>query len=499
MDVIAHGEMDDTDKTDTMEKMNIDPIGRLHKLQEEEFERYKYYKDKYTRELVNADMPDERREKLLEGIDAMAREHSVSDYEKLKFEGVLTPTERYLWTSLFKYLHEYSISFDDFMAIVGLYYMPQPINIALENVYVSLPKHRWIKLQDQTGKTLFGPFEELGTQLDFSLIRHLQIQDCLFSELRRYFDEYHLDIGIGKLCARLRDNLIITNCSFAQFFIKLFIQETGEVPERLKTFGNPDGVTLYHSDVLMSIVGRVIFYGIEIEAEESPIDTSLLLDGVYSTVKIMQGYCAFVSFCSSLLIATLSDEKYQESLLDMMCFFLLNFHNAYIFRIEIPNAPLNDKLSIEERGCEDHTTRMKIYLYDINRVPYVIRVDMPHKGEGNENKLHFNVETLDGDSVLNHKVIDCHHTNPSDLLNVMMENMRRISPGIMNIKDSYKEDDKRMLELMKGFNSYDDLCMAYFYNRENKVAVGEYNKWMGTDCKSVEEGVLHGYISFFTM
>ena len=62
----------------------------------------------------------------------------------------------------------------------------------------------------------------------------------------------------------------------------------------------------------MSFVGRVTFYGFELEGEESPIDTKLLLDGVYSTVKIMQGYCAFVSFCSSLLIATLSDEKYQK-------------------------------------------------------------------------------------------------------------------------------------------------------------------------------------------
>lgn len=477
----------------------MDPIERLHKLQEEELKRYKYYKDKYTRELVNADMPDERKEMLLEGVDAMARDHSISDYEKLKFERVLTPTERYLWTSLFKYIHDYSISFDEFKVIVESYYMPLPINIALEDVYNSLPKHRWIKLQDETGKTLFGPFEELGTQLDFSLIRYLQIQDSLFSELSRYFDEYHLDIGIGKLGARLRDNLIITNCSFAQFLIKLFIQETGEVPEKLKMYGNPDGDTLFHSDVLMSFVGRVVFYGFEIEGEEGPIDTSLLLDGVYSTVKIMQGYCAFVSFCSSLLIATLSDDRYQESLLDMLCFFLMNFHNAYIFRIEIPNTPLNDKLNIEERGSEDHTTRMKVYLYDMNRVPYVVRVDMPHKGDGNENKLHFNVESLDGNSVLNHKEIDCHHSDPVDLLEVMIENMRRISPGILNIKDSYKEDDKRMLELMKGFNSYDDLCMAYFYNIDNQAAIEEYNKLMGADCKSVKEGVQDGFVFFSTM
>lgn len=473
-------------------------LKHLHKLQEEEFERYNYYKEKYTKELVNANMPDDRKELLLESIDMLARDHSVSDYEKLKFDGILTPTERYLWTSLFKYIHDYGVTLDDFKAIIELYYMPIPINIPLEEVYDSLPKHRWVKLQDKNGKHLYGPFEELGCQLDFSLIMYLQVQDNIFTELRSYFDNYHLDFGIGKLGARLRDNHIITNCSFSQFIINLFLQETGELPERIKTYGSPDGVTLYHSEVLMSFLGRVIFYGLEIK-EESPINTKYLLDGVYSTVKIMQGYCAFVSFCSSLLIATLSDEKYHESLLDMMCFFLYNFHNAYIFRIEIPDAPLKEKLSVEERGSEAHTTRMKIYLYDRNRVPYVVRVDMPHKGSDDENKLHFNVETLDGKSALNHQAIDCCNSNPSDLLNVMIENMRRISPGILNIKDSYKEDDRRMLEMMKGFNAYDDMCMAYFYRMENQTAINEYNALMGTDCKTIEDGVQHGFVTFMTM
>lgn len=270
-----------------MEGAKMDPLERLHKLQEEEFERYIYYKDKYTKEFANMDLPDDKKAILMESIDALASDHSVSDYEKLKFDGVLSPTERYLWTSLFKYIHDYSISFDDFKAIVESYYMPKPINIPLEDVYNSLPKHRWVKLQDNNGKHLYGPFEELGTQLDFSLIRYLQIQDSIFSELRRYFDDYHLDLNIARLGARLRDNLIITNCSFSQFIINLFLQITGDVPERIRTYGSPDGVTLYHSEVLMSFLDRVTFYGLELEEDESPVNTKLLLDGVYSTVKIM--------------------------------------------------------------------------------------------------------------------------------------------------------------------------------------------------------------------
>ena len=78
----------------------------------------------------------------------------------------------------------------------------------------------------------------------------------------------------------------------------------------------------------------------------------------------------------------------------------------------------------------------------------------------------------------------------------MIENMRRISPGILNIKDSYKEDDKRMLEMMKGFNAYDDMCMAYFYRMENQTAIDEYNALMGTECKTIEDGVQQGFVTF---
>lgn len=475
-----------------------DPLTRLHKLQDEEYERYQYYKEKYTQELIRADMPAARRERLLDGIDAVARDHSVSDYEKLKFDGLLTATERYLWTSLFKYVHDYVISLEDFKGIVSTYYMPLPVNIGLEDAFESLPKHRWLKLQDDNGKSLYGPFEELGGQLDFSLVRFLQIQDEIFGELNVFFDKCQLDSQFAKLGARLRDNLILTNCSFAQFIIKLFLQETGDVPERIKKLGNPDGVTLYHSEVFMAYIGMTHFYGVEAK-KESPVDARLLLDGVYSTVKIMQGYCGFVSLCSSLLIATLSDDKYQDSLLDMMCFFLLNFHNAYIFRIEIPETPLDEKVSIEDRGSEAHTTRMKIYLYDTNRKPYVVRVDMPHKGDGNENVLHFNVETLGGVSPLNHKAIDCSNSNPGDLLDVMIDNMRRMTPRILNVKDSYKEDDECTLELMKAFNAYDDLCMAYFLKRENQTALDEFNALMGMKCKTVEDGIEEGFVFFSTM
>ena len=51
----------------------MDPLKRLHKLQEEEFERYAYYKEKYTKDLLDADMPADRKERLMEGIEAAAK------------------------------------------------------------------------------------------------------------------------------------------------------------------------------------------------------------------------------------------------------------------------------------------------------------------------------------------------------------------------------------------------------------------------------------------
>ena len=96
-------------------------------------------------------------------------------------------------------------------------------------------------------------------------------------------------------------------------------------------------------------------------------------------------------------------------------------------------------------------------------------------------------------------MIECHDANPVDLLDVMIEIMRRISPRVLNVKDSYKEDDKRMLEMMKGFNVYDDLSMAYFLRKNNQEAIDEYNTLMGTKCNTVEEGIEDGFLTFLTM
>lgn len=119
----------------------MDPLKRLHKLQEEEFERYAYYKEKYTKDLLDADMPADRKERLIEGIEAAAKSNSISDYEKLKFEGVLTPTERYLWTSLFKYIHDYGVTFDDFKAIYDHY---DGLNALLPSDMIKRLDNTWI-------------------------------------------------------------------------------------------------------------------------------------------------------------------------------------------------------------------------------------------------------------------------------------------------------------------------------------------------------------------
>lgn len=60
--------------------------------------------------------------------------------------------------------------------------------------------------------------------------------------------------------------------------------------------------------------------------------------------------------------------------------------------MEMATRPVNSDKSSEERGMEDSTTQLKIFLFDRNRVPYLIRVDMPHKGEPD---LHFNIRTAE--------------------------------------------------------------------------------------------------------
>ena len=92
----------------------------------------------------------------------------IHDYFKLKFEDrELTDYEFLLWVKLFYYMkrkEEASIqepSPELLEAIRQEYQLPEPTSKpSSSELYEEMRAHEWIKLQDDTGKYLFGPFTD---------------------------------------------------------------------------------------------------------------------------------------------------------------------------------------------------------------------------------------------------------------------------------------------------------------------------------------------------
>jgi hypothetical protein len=70
---------------------------------------------------------------------------------------------------------------------------------------------------------------------------------------------------------------------------------------------------------------------------------------------------------------------------------LENLENPNVFHISVEPNAVNSTKDIENRGADDNTTRLKIYYgLEFSDECYVLRLDLPHKGEP---KLHINIDS----------------------------------------------------------------------------------------------------------
>ncbi len=72
-------------------------------------------------------------------------------------------------------------------------------------------------------------------------------------------------------------------------------------------------------------------------------------------------------------------------------------HCGLIHKIYIQEGDFDKEIDIDDRGANEHTTRMSIIFSLQNSDIYIARIDLPHKGEPN---LHINVEEIKGTTVL---------------------------------------------------------------------------------------------------
>ena len=140
---------------------------------------------------------------------------------------------------------------------------------------------------------------------------------------------------------------------------------------------------------------------------------------------------------------------------------------------------------------------MKIYLFDNKDRPRVIRVDMPHKGEGGEEYLHFNVTPCFSNEKYDHLVLTEDLDQVQFTLDSLKEAVLRECPFLVVVQDSGSADDEAILHEMQRFLAYEDMTTRYVVKKEQEKALSDYCKITGSDFHNLNSALEDAYLSFY--
>ena len=143
-----------------------------------------------------------------------------------------------------------------------------------------------------------------------------------------------------------------------------------------------------------------------------------------------------------------------------------------------------------DRCSTDFTTRLKIFLFSNNGSPTLIRIDLPHKGVP---YIHYNVETLDSSGEENHRKIDCEIIDDKDIFTSLLEQVVNECPNLIQWKDSFAEDDKKVLKDMHIFLFLNELSLDYYQEQEDKKHLQLFSEFMGKTYTDIVDAITEGY------
>lgn len=219
---------------------------------------------------------------------------------------------------------------------------------------------------------------------------------------------------------------------------------------------------------------------------------------LYSSVLFHNMMVSFSMLCVLFMDASCSSLNHFESFTHMWIYIQYKYHNCYLYRVEMPRTPINTTKRTDQRGAKDHTTQMKIYLFDQQMHPILIRLDLPHVGC---NYLHANISTIRGKKVEgdDHIKFDA-NCNPEDLnvlFNSIHESIKEQTPNMFKKVDSTHKDENVVFSEMLKFLEYDTLCMNILSNKPYDVTIKKIAGYLRMDkTDSVETILLEAYSIF---
>lgn len=435
-------------------------------------------------------------------------DEEICDYFKLKFEDrELTDYEFLLWMKVFFYIkidEEHArdkADVEHLDIILKEYNLPIPTNFKTsEDLFDKIKAHEWIKLQDNTGKYLFGPATKAYLNIpSFWVNRSQRSLNVTIAKLKDIVATGDLGKEFADKTRWMEDAAKGLSYFVARYFQQIYKRCEREMSETARKRTFPFANIEKACNDIDEIINVLCYIYEHPEENKGEIRQDCLFAVAVAKLFELKAISGFIALCSFLVDGMFFSFDYKEALLEIAMFLQLQFHNSSLYSIEIPVSKPNLSKPVEERGMSDHTTLMKIYLFDNESTPRVIRIDMPHVGAEGEQYLHFNVFPDKENEKYDHSIITKNIEGIETVLDSIREAMQRECPNLIRFQDSTRDDDKMVLREMEQFNKFDDLTYAYVMHKDVENALSEYNTIMCTKHTSAEDALFEGGMEFYNL
>lgn len=413
-----------------------------------------------------------------------------NDCIEFKFAGILTEYERLIWSKLFLYAKSFKVKESDLTAYCEEFGLAMPINKSVEEVLAGMESHAYIKLQDESGRVLRGLnscVQEITPT--FLLNRFNKRLNNEFGKLQAYLDKGDFSTEARSICQSLSESMIGYNVWISAYLFHSPFFSHYELT--LQGFQKlyPISDFFRYGQSCLDLV-RAVVYGHQmgIRRQEEGLELFMAL---FTTMTQLKGYCAFCCLIG-MLFDELNSTKHYKAFIDIVFYILYHYQNACIYKIEFAVSPQNTLKAVEERGSDDHTTRMKLFLFDSKGEPTLIRLDMPHKGI---NSIHFNIRTLYDKCKDDHLAISSDPEELESVFDTLQEQMAKECCHLFVWKDSTSTDDDQVLEEMKCFKLIDALSMDYLSHHEASDALPPFCEAMEQHFDKLSDAIMEGYLS----
>ena len=393
----------------------------------------------------------------------------------LKFAKPLTEYDQLIWVKLAYYTRDFEVNIESLKSEIDSFGLECPEDISLDEVLKILQESSDITFVDsnkQKRVTLTNGLDTISQDItrlvdepnyiikwDNSYKYQSLLVNRYNQSINNYFQQLYSEISKEKPSQKLREisnelfqSLLVHVVQVGDFFMQLW-----------QTEGNKDidlSLFLSHKPIVNQFGYRYLNKLVSVMCVNANNNEIVNFTLLFPMIVLLRGYCAFSVLISFVIDAQSS--SFADAYLEITRFLLKYFQDSSIYLITRPSSDIKKNVPINNRGSESHTTRLKIFLFDENMVPTLLRFDLPHKGES---YLHINVQTPKGKTHLDHFCLKEISQDVDEFFQFIHDQMLRETQYLFKWNDSYNEEDCKILSQMQNFVDYDKQCYGYIIDK----------------------------------